>query len=215
MNPVLPLEVLVPLLAALVAGGAWAAWAGSDLVPRRTRIAMLALRGLGLAAIAALALNPGRWKAPIRHEDSEWALLVDRSGSMAWNDAGGSRWDAARGLAARAVGAETDPRRARIHPFAESLGPAADKPAVLAKSAPDGTGTDLAAPLLELLDRHEGSGRRLAGIILLSDGRHLGAAARLDEAAARARAFDAPVYALPLGGPVDRRDLSIRAGRRQ
>jgi hypothetical protein len=214
MNPVLSIDVLVPLLAVLGVAGCLAAWRstiGRDTVVRG---AVTALRGGALAGLALIALNPGRWRTEVRNENSEWVMLLDRSASMSTRDVGGAaRWDAAMDLARRAASAEADGRRMKIHTFSASLEPLRRDPADAATLAPDGESTDIVGPAAALLDRYQGAQRKLAGILLVSDGRHLGD----DEGARlglRARSMDAPIYGIALGGSVPRRDLEIQPARR-
>ena len=212
MNPVLSIDVLVPLL---LVGGAlvlWWSWRSADALSPRLRIALVALRACAVALVAVLALNPGRWQTPVRKTDSEWAVLLDRSASMQVADENGtSRWAAASALAARAHAA--DPARARLYPFGGQL-EAGVEVAALAGLKPDAAATDYARAGLELLRRHEG-GRGLAGVLLLSDGHPVAAAGDADELALRARGAGAPVHAIALGAAVAPCDLSVQPLRRQ
>jgi hypothetical protein len=213
MNPVLPLElVLLAAVVALLASG-FACWRSSRKAPRGVRGALLALRLAGVAGVAALALNPGRWWHPERRPGRDWAVLVDRSASMATADVQGrARWDEARRLAAAAVDAVKPPDRVKVYPFAADLEDAADA-AALARRKPDGAATDIARAGSAALSRYAAA-EPLAGLVVISDGR---ATARTPpaELAARALARGTAIHTLPLGGAVPRRDLALQAGRQQ
>ena len=214
VNPILPLERTVLLMAAVMVLGGLLAWRSSAKAGRRLRIGITAARVAGLACLAAIALNPGRWREGRVEADREWAVLADRSLSMATPDCdGASRWKAACALARRAAAAAPEPGRVRIHPFAGELEDPRS-PAELAGLKPEGDATDILAAAGSLLNRYRSGNRRLAGVILLSDGRQVRPGAR-DDLAIRARALDCPIYTLALGGRVGRRDLALSPVRRQ
>ncbi len=170
--------------------------------------APLGLRVLVIAGLLFIALNP---TAVIPRRESgrpHLAVLVDTSASMATADVdGGSR------LAA-VIARLDDGARARLerdfhlHPkaFDASL-----RPLELSGLSPEdaaGDATDLgpvlAAAVGEIAER---PGQ--AGILLISDGRSTGEGLAAAEELALARSV--PVWACPLGGPVERRDLAMRA----
>lgn len=214
MNPVLPMEWLLPLAAFAFAWTFFAGWRSTALAEPRLRIGLLLLRAFAIGVVILLALNPGRWKPVVVNDQAEWALLVDRSASMAVTDVEGrSRWQAAVEHARTAFQSETTPARVRLHTFARELETRIPDPAQLTRLTPDGGATDLLAPVAALFDQVDATGARLAGMFLVSDGRHLGADAT-EELGLRARALNAPLYALSLGGAVQRPDLAIRGVRR-
>lgn len=74
----------------------------------------------------------------------------------------------------------------------------------------DGAATDLAGAVLGVMEGSQG--RRLAGVVLLSDGRST-QAGRLRDALDRARDRQVPVFAVRVGSAVRARDLEISAVR--
>ncbi len=210
MNPILTIDFLLPILAIGIGLALFLGWRSSASVGRPLRVGLLALRVLGLAGLVVLALNPGRWTAPVERTDSDWAVLVDRSASMATKDvAGGARWTEALRLAGKAAGLADDVKRVRPFTFAERLDEeAASLDAVRQRVQSTGLGTDIPGALNELFSRYQARQRRLAGVLVLSDGRQR-AVHVTDEAIRQSRALGAPVYAVALGGPVATPDASI------
>lgn len=210
MNPILSIELLLPLLAAVVAGMLVFGWRSSATLNPGRRYALLALRLAGAAGLVLLALNPGRWVAPVERADSDWALLIDRSASMATADVDGhERWAAALQLAARASSLGDDAARVRVFSFAGGLDEqAASLEAVRSRVKPDGEATDIIQALDELFARYQARQRSLAGVLVLSDGRQP-VSRPLDDVARQARALAAPVYTVALGGPVATPDLAV------
>ncbi len=213
MNPLLPIERLVLLAAVLLALAGYTAWRSAAKVRTGIRGAILAARLLAVLCLALVAANPGTWHVEHETDQTEWAILLDRSLSMATRDVGaGTRWEAAWRLATRSQDLAHEACPVRLYPFAERLGAplAADATAPV----PDGAGTDLERAGRELLGRYRTGGKRLTGVVLLSDGRQVGGAPAID-VAVRARAMDVPIFALPLGGPVRPRDLLLRTPHKQ
>ena len=81
MNPILTIDLLVPILVLGIGLALFLGWRSSATVSKALRIALLALRSLGLAGLVVLALNPGRWTAPVERADSDWAVLVEKDGA--------------------------------------------------------------------------------------------------------------------------------------
>jgi hypothetical protein len=213
MNPIASLELVLLAAALLLALGAWTQWRTSVPCARSVRAALVALRLSASLALAGVALDVGRWRQPTRGGDREWALLLDRSGSMNTADVGGrARIRAAAEMAVRARQKAPAGERLRVHGFDAALGEVlAD--AALADLRADGAATDLNRSLNELLDRYS-AGSRLAGVTVLSDGRQTAGRESLD-AARRALARGVSVTTVALGGPVARRDLEVAVRRRQ
>ncbi|MDD5349809.1 MAG: CARDB domain-containing protein, partial [Chthoniobacteraceae bacterium] len=206
-DPLLPVEHLALLGAALLIFSAFASWRSSALCGNRLRAFLTALRLLGIACLLLVAVNPGRWEPATQVQDAEWALLVDRSASMATADVNSrSRWDEAVRLARKAAGLSTAP--VRIHLFSGDL-ESGVTPARLGDFRPDGKTTDIAGAGRALFGQT--ARQRLNGLLFLSDGGQNGetpAAA----VAIRALAAGSPIYALPVGGAIGRKDLSVSVG---
>lgn len=214
MNPLLPIEYWLLGTALLLTAGGWVAWRAAARVSPRVRAIIVAARLLGLLGLAVLALNPGRWASEAQTQAAEWAVVVDRSASMQTADvAGRARWAEAGRLAARVAGLARAPERLRLCTFAGDIEEAA-RAADLARRTPDGARTDIERVALSLLSRYQGGGKRLSGVLLLSDGRRTADETHA-EVWARARAQETPFHVLPLGGDVRRPDLSVAVAQRQ
>ena len=213
MNPLFQAEyaILAGLLLVIVSGAL--CWRTSARCRMRRRIVLTVLRTIAVAGLAVLALNPGRWRQETISVESEWALLVDRSRSMEVADVNGaSRLKEAlrtAGDVARAAGRST---RMRLVAFADR--DEAITPESLATLGTAGDATDLIGAGRSVLQRARSGGRRLSGMLILSDGRQTAPADPL-QLAADCRAQNVPVFALPLGGDVARKDLSVGVSRRQ
>lgn len=211
--PMAPAALIFGGIAAL-ALGLWLAWRGSGGLPRRARLALTAIRGLALLGAIALLANPGRWETTGPPEPSGWALLLDHSGSMAVADApdGKTRWEIARTVADSLARASTRPAATELRLFADTLGPVWEPGRDLPLS-PAGSRLDLAG--LALLDSAAERAARWTGIVAIGDGRQTSDGAGLDLLAARARSLGIPFHTVAIGGPVSKRDLSVKIGRRQ
>lgn len=217
MNPLIDMEFVVLLaigFAALVAVAAWPARrdersAGRWLLP--------VLRFLGTLAVLLLLLNPGNWKEPVEAGTSGWAVMLDTSASMDTGDGdpvGGhrTRWEVVRQAVNDLEEKLAHPELMQGYGFAESL-ESLDRKARDARSA-DGSATRLVASGLELLNREQSRGRRLTGIVLLSDGRDP-LETPPDAFALRAAARGVPVYPVVVGSVVREADLSLQVASRR
>lgn len=212
LNPLLPMESLIVLLAVILAGGLLLAWRASVRLPPRAKWAALGARALALFALAAIALNWGYWRKPQTENKPRWCLLLDRSASMATADvAGGSRWEAARRLASQVQGVTT--RDVDLFTFSAGVDGARQTAKSLEALTPDGRGTDLGRALEAMTGSGAAGVAPLAGFVVLTDGRQTTLQADPVLAGLRARALDAPVLAVPLGTTREVRDLSVRATR--
>ena len=207
IDPILRTEYLAAAAAVLIGFSCVASWLSSSLCNFSLRAVLLGLRLLGVGILIAVAFNPGRWLSVKKQQDTEWAVLLDRSASMAATDVNGrSRWEEASLLAAKAVKSSQSP--AKTFPFTGDLEPPvrADQ---LQKLKPDGLTTDIAASGRTLLA--QSAKHMLSGILIITDG---GQNARTpsDVFTLRALSAGAPVYTLPIGGFIGKKDLSITAG---
>jgi len=213
MNPIFPVEHLVLMLLAVVALGTFLAWRTTSKCRSRIRVIAALARLLGLLCVSMLALNPGRWKREREDIDNEWAILVDRSMSMATADVDGqSRWAEARRLAAGLRSAAADPNSVRLYTFIDNAVPAGI--ADLEELAPGAGNTDIVAAGKSALARSRSGGKRLTGMVLISDGRHI-PTARHNDLGIRAQSQGTAIFPLPLGGEVPPRDLLVKSTRRQ
>lgn len=169
----------------------------------------------GLVSVLAVLLNP-IWLEPLPPPAGKplLTILVDRSASMSTAD--GPDQQSRYVAATQAVSSLTEQLSSRfeirLQTFAEQPNDV-DKDK-LVSGLPDGSSTDLAAPLTESLaaDRPQGQ-----AVLLISDGIHTATSDtdRAIEAAQTAKSRDAPVYTTTVGGDVPVKDLSIRVPRSQ
>lgn len=213
VNPLLPMEQLIVLLAFVLAGGTFLAWRASARLPLRARWAALVARLFALTALAALALNVGEWRKPGADVKPRWCLLLDRSASMATVDMEGqSRWEAACRLVTTLAKEAGERRDLDILAFSDTIDGTRQTVNSLATVVPDGRATDAGHAVGVVTGA--GGGDRTTGIILLTDGRQTVQEVDPMTAGLRARAQDAPVMAVPLGRAREVRDIAIRAARR-
>lgn len=210
MNPVLPLPLLLPLLALVLGAGVWLSWRSSRGLPARLSLGLLALRGLALAGLAALLLNPGRWVKPTEDREKPWLVLVDHSGSMAQPLEKSTRHETAIRIADQITKLAPPDVPVRVRSFGLSPAPETDSP-----PGPDAPGTDLAGSLKSFIDEASSSGDRFSGVVVLSDGRQTidSTPADLEALALRLRAARTPVHAIALGAGEKLPDLLVRAPR--
>jgi len=214
LNPVLPLPFLIPLTALLIAVAGWLSWRATTALPRPRRVLFLALRCLGIAAVATLLVNPGKWIRPAEENVSPWLVLLDRSASMAQADGESTRASVSEKLAEKAIAAaEKADVPIRVHPF--SLSPENPVEGVSKLPATVGTGTDLHSSLKRLLDEASSSGENFAGILALTDGRQtaIPTAAESEALSLRLRSRSTALHAVAIGAGAPVSDLVLRATR--
>lgn len=211
-SPLLPLDILLPLGLFLVAFGAWLSWRANYHCATWLRIVAMLARALGLAMLVAIAFNPGSWQPLEKEQPSGWAIMIDRSLSMAASEENGSRWQQAVELAEKAVRESHKPERVKIFTFASDLEKEND--GKLSALVADGDTTDIVQSGRTLLSRWPSSGLHLNGILLMSDGRQI-ASANPADFAQFARAQGTAIFPLPIGTDKLAKDLSITPGRRQ
>lgn len=216
VNPLIPLDRWILLAAVLLGGGLYLAWRSSAALPPRRRVAALAARALALAVLALIALNIGVWRRPGSELRPQWNVLIDRSGSMATEDAaGGSRWRAACRLAAQMEAAADDRRDLYFTTFSDDAEASWRSAAALAEAQPDGESSRIDRAVRTVVEtRAAGAGTRTGGIVLLSDGRRTDTKADPYWTGLRARAQNAPVLAVPFGIQREKRDIRVRVTRR-
>ena len=213
LNPVVSIEHVVLIAAAITAFGLYCAWRSSVKCPRRSRAVILAARLAALIALVLPALNPGSWRTREEERKGEWALIIDRSRSMATADVrGNERWREALRLADEAMGQTKNPGDVRVYTFTDSLEDASA--AKLEDLEPDGDTTDILAAGEALLNRYRTAGRTLTGVLLMSDGRQI-LRDDFEDLAMLARSRESEFFAVALGGEVRTKDLIVRAGRKQ
>ncbi len=213
MNPLIPMEYLLPLA---IAGGAlllylnWRSSRGREPV---ARAGLFSLRAAVAVLLLILALNPGQWKERPSEQTGAWVLLLDRSPSMAVPDADGqTRYQRAREwLTAAERRIESGGVPVYRFSYDADLEPVEGEwpEAPLAESG----GTGLAAALERVWSRLPGSVDPL-GVLVAGDGREVPDSDPA-EAIRRAREAGAPIHTYGVGGEVEVPDLEIRARPRR
>ncbi len=224
-NPLISTPHLVLLFAVLLVFVTWVAWRSSARCSRVGRWAVTLCRALLVVGLALVVLNPGAWTEQRENEDSHWGILVDRSLSMAAEDAdqeGASvtRWRLAGDLVEGAKGVSEDASKIELAVFTGDLEGAINGDDKLNSLTPDGTESDVASAVGSQLNRSRSAAGRLTGLVVFSDGRQtkpMTDAQRREQrrVALMARAQQVPVFTVALGGEVAARDLTVETRRRQ
>jgi uncharacterized membrane protein len=186
----LPWWVLV-LLVVAVAAVAWGAYTRVLVpIPARRRAFLITLRGVSLLLLVACLLRPVRLMPPATGSDAVVPILVDVSRSMRLPDAGGrTRVDAARDLLVRQVRPALEGRfQSEVWTFGDTLTRAASD-----AFTADARRSDLSGALRAMRERYRE--RRVAGIVVLSDGGDTGA----HDAAEAVGDGGLPVYTVGVG----------------
>ncbi len=200
------------LAAGLIAGAAALAFAAyrrplSPLAPARRGV-LMALRALTLMAIALFLFRPAVMLPPANSGEAVVPILVDVSRSMRIADADGQpRLTRAAAL----LKSDLLPRLSER--FTTELYGVGDglAPAELDRLTADARRSDLTGALDAVRQRNRG--RRVAGIVVLSDGGDTGTAGRLGPAGSLPSG--PPVFTVGLGsasGPSDREVLGVTGG---
>ena len=177
---------------------AWLAYSRQPLSSSRRRV-LVTLRFVTLLALIVFLMRPVARATDANVRDAVVAILVDTSRSMSIEDAEGAvrRIDRARGiLVERLLPALGSQFHVEVLGFGDGLAPVAPNDLAAAARRSDVEGA-LAAVRARYRDR------RVAGIILLSDGG--------DTSGAGERAADGgpPIFALGVGSPTAGRDREI------
>ncbi len=182
---------LMVLLAAGIAGLAWSVYA-RPLVPisRRQRAVLTVLRAFALFFLAACLLRPVRVMPPDAESDAIVPVLVDVSRSMRLPDADGrSRIEAARAIVRQQVATALQGRFAsEVWTFGDALARAQGD-----AFAADARSSDLSGALRAVRERYRE--RRVAGIVVVSDGGDTGA----QDAAQSVDDGGTPVFTIGVG----------------
>jgi uncharacterized membrane protein len=191
---------LAVALAAAIGGLTFAAYRRPLAPLTRTRRAVLMVcRALVLGAIVLLVCRPIVLVQPTGGRGTVVPVLVDVSRSMGLNDADGQTRIA---RATALLRTELMPSLSRqFTPELYSVGDRLE-PASLDRLIAGGRESDLSGALAAVRERYRG--RRVAGIVLLSDGGDTGRSATV-----AAPAVSAPVFAVGLGTPDRIRDREI------
>jgi len=209
-EPHIPLALWLALAVVAIIAWGWYAWHWRPVVSKRTRLGILALMALSLALPLVVLLNL-TWLQPVPPPAGKPVIhvLVDRTASMATNDAGSangsSRFSEATRIAndlTSKLSAEFELRFAAID--RELVGV---EPEQLASLTADASETNLAAALESILVQDVPQGQ---SVVLLSDGIHnASAVSNVLRGAELARTLNVPVYPMTLGGTVGLKNVAV------
>jgi uncharacterized membrane protein len=207
---------ILALLAAAVVVVAWLSYSGSEAsLHRRRRATLAGLRAAALLALVVCLLRPVRVLPPGDAADAVVPILVDVSRSMSLVDADdGSRIDTARRILERqlvpALAGKFAPEVWTFGDSLQRLGDSSDQGAgAPARWTADARRSDLAGALRDVRERYRE--RRVAGIVVISDGGDTGA----EDAAGAVGDGGIPVYTVGVGSPrggIDYEVLDVAAG---
>ncbi|HRK35117.1 MAG TPA: hypothetical protein PLJ47_11030 [Candidatus Hydrogenedentes bacterium] len=217
LHPLFPVSAVIGL-GAIVLGLTIAAYlrARSTAQPMR-RLLLTALRCVALAGLLLLLLRPMRAE-PVANSGllPILAVAVDQSASMKTADMNGESRDAAvrktlseaRDVFERELADDFD---VRFFSFSDAIEPLVlDE--LLQKPQPTGDTTDLSTTLFE--SATVPVNRRMAGLVLVSDGRD-NAGGDVQRAATFMKSANAGVWAVPVGTSAEARDVYVTARLKQ
>ncbi len=210
MNPLLPLETLIPLMLVLGIGLVFAAIRAAKPLPNPWRRMSPLLRLATLLCMGLILLNPGEFRPLDADRDGNAWILLDRSASMTFPEHSGGP-DRFQTALDRIRDLPDEPRtRVRVLPFADTLDREVT-PDDLATLRAAGTGTDFVTALRGALDRAQSHPDPARGLFILTDGiPTVPVNEELDALAVRARASRIPVSAVRIGQPLETPELLLR-----
>jgi uncharacterized membrane protein len=210
----LPTWAVILLLAGLVLAVV-AAHRGLKSEPRRgRRILLTGLRSVAVVAAAFLLLEPAIQLLQVHRVKNRVAVLLDTSGSMGLPAGveGKTRLEVAQDLLEADAGwfSRNGDRFVFEYATFDSGTYPSDRRRLVTVDEATGRRTDLMAALRSVASG-AGSGRRLAGVLLLTDGVDTEALAggMTAEARRELEALGAPVHVFAAGGDADLKDLAI------
>jgi uncharacterized membrane protein len=217
-EPILDSYAAVLLLAALLIGLLLAVRPFASRINRRRRIWLLALRAAVIACVLLAMLRPTRVSQETKPQSATLLVLYDQSRSMTVQDmpGGKSRW---QHLVTTLQDSQTaleqmqDLFEVRMYGFAAELENEGYQDGKLTlPTKPDGQQTDIALALGEMLRRE--SGKRIAGVVLMTDGAQRVYQPRYDiqQTVRELTRMNAPLFTVPFGKPRDEsqsRDVAV------
>lgn len=197
---------LTVVLVALVLLALLAIRPARERTSRRRRAVLVGLRIAVIALVLIATLRPTLVYTEVKKQSATVVMLLDRSRSMSVPDAlgGRSRWEALRRSvddAAPALARLAEDFELKVYSFdaeAHPLEPLQGK--ISLDETPDGEQTAIGAVLAEVL--REQAGKRLLGVVLLSDGAQRALAPRdlpAQTAVGLLRPLGSPLFTFPFG----------------
>ncbi|MCE5269594.1 MAG: hypothetical protein LLG00_17085 [Planctomycetaceae bacterium] len=219
LNPVFDSYLLVAVIGLALAGLLWFG-PSRQRTGRWQRVMLAMLRAAVVALVAIAMLRPTLIYTQTKKQAATLIVLADQSRSMSVPDAvgGKTRWEALRGAVGDAGGALKKLTRdfeLKTYTFdAELHDVAAEGGKLQLPDKPTGQQTAIGATLKDALDNE--AGKRLLGVILLSDGAQRAYAPRdlaPQTAVARLKHLGYPLYAFPFGqsrGLGEAQDVAVK-----
>jgi uncharacterized membrane protein len=199
----------------LLAGIAWLVWwvYRREGAGRRARIILAALRSAALLAVLALLNRPTLQLVETRIEPSVLPVLIDTSLSMKVPDVieqgkNISRLASVQKLLAAdspLMRAWADEHQVRLYHFDQDVQPVGDANQ-LQKLAPIGGSTQITQAIRSVMD--DLRGQRVAGLVLLTDGRQIPAQG-IDADLAAIKNFQVKIYPVPVGTELPPKNVQI------
>ena len=217
--PVFDSYLLVAAVALVLVGLMWFG-PSRDKTSRWHRVAIALLRAAVIVMILLAMLRPTLIYTQTKKQDATLVVLADQSRSMSVPDAVGNktRWDALRDAltdAAPALAKLQNEFELKAYTFAADVHEArVEKGVIELPDKPEGQQTAIGAALEDVLRRE--AGKRLLGVVLLSDGSQQAYAPRdlpPQIAAAQFRDRGYPLFTLPLGqsrGLGEAQDVAVK-----
>ena len=219
LYPVFDSYLLVAVVALLLAGLMWFG-PSREKIGRRHRVMLALLRSAVIALVILAMLRPTLIYTQTKKQAATLVVLADQSRSMSVPDAVGNktRWEALRGALGDAAPALAKLQRdfeLKAYAFdadVHEVGVEAGK--IELPERPEGQQTAIGAALEDVLRRE--AGKRLLGVVLVSDGAQRAYAPRdlpPQTAAARLKHLGYPMFTFPLGqsrGLGEAQDVAVK-----
>ncbi|MEN6452469.1 MAG: hypothetical protein ABFC96_18425 [Thermoguttaceae bacterium] len=219
LNPVFDSYLLVAVVAIVLAGLLWFG-PSRERIARRNRVLLALLRAVVIALVAMAMLRPTLIYTQTKKQAATLVVLMDQSRSMLVPDAvgGKTRWEALRRAVTDAAGAFKKLAREfelKAYTFDADLHEAhAEEGKIQLPDKPTGQQTAIGAALKDAVDRE--AGKRLLGVLLLTDGRQAARAPRdlaPQTAVAPLKHLGYPLFTLPFGqsrGLGEAQDVAVK-----
>jgi hypothetical protein len=219
LNPIFDSYLLVAVVTLLLAGLMWFG-PSREKIGRRHQVMLALVRAAVIALMVLAMLRPTLIYMQTKKQSATLVVLADQSRSMSVPDAVGNktRWQALRGTLQNAAPALAKLQRdfeLKSYAFdAEVHEAAAEDGRIELPEKPEGKQTAIGAALEEVLGRE--AGKRLLGVVLLSDGAQRAYAPRdlpPQTAAARLKQLGCPLFTFPFGqsrGLGEAQDVAVK-----
>ena len=220
LYPVFDSYLLVAVVAAALLGLMLLGPSREKLGRRRRQVMLVLLRAAVIALVALAMLRPTLIYTQTKKQAATLVVMADRSRSMSVHDAVGdkTRWDALRDALADAAPSLKKLQRdfeVKAYTFdADAHEAKVESGEIELPEKPEGTQTAIGASLEDVLRRE--AGKRLLGVLLLSDGAQRAYAPRdlpPQTAAARLKHLGYPLFTLPFGqsrGLGEAQDIAVK-----